>query len=87
MVVGLPAEVVPIFRETRMEMKLMLNGLQNSISIKITLMLLVSILMVACTSNKYDENDQPVEPSFQEKVTQCSKIADRSERDRCLYDN
>jgi len=70
-----------------MAMKPMLIGLQNSISIKITLTLLVSILMVACASNQYDENDEPIEPSFQEKVTQCSKIADRSERDRCLYDN
>ena len=52
---------------------------------KTILILIVLALSVACSSHQYDENDQPIEPSFQERVTECSKIADRSERDRCLY--
>jgi len=63
----------------------MLNRLLDSLSQKTILTLMVSVLMMACASNKYDANDEPVEPSFQERVTECSKILDRSERDRCLY--
>jgi len=49
------------------------------------LILIVLTLMTACAGPRPSESDQPPEPSFQERVTQCSKIADRSERDRCLY--
>jgi len=49
------------------------------------LTLIVLTLMVACTGHRPSESDQQPEPSFQERVTQCSKIADRSERDHCLY--
>lgn len=63
----------------------MLDRLFSSNSYGIILMLIFSVLMMACASNKYDANGQPVEPSLQERVTQCAKIADRSERDRCMY--
>jgi hypothetical protein len=49
--------------------------------------LVLSALMMACASEQKDTGDQPIEPSFQERVTECSKIADRGERDRCLYGN
>jgi len=52
---------------------------------KTILILIVLAFTVGCSSHQYDENGQPNEPSFQERVTECSKIADRSERDRCLY--
>lgn len=66
-------------------MKPLLKRLHNSVSYKTVLVLTGSALMVACGTNPQYENDQKVEPSFQEKVTECSKINDRSERDRCLY--
>jgi len=66
-------------------MKPILKRLPNSVSYKTVLVLMVSALTVACAHNPQYENDQEVEPSFQERVTECSKIADRSERDRCLY--
>lgn len=47
----------------------------------------VSVLLVACASEQPVVSDQPVGPSHQETVAECSKIADRSERDRCLYGN
>lgn len=52
---------------------------------KIILILMISALLMACAGQQAADPDQPIEPTFQEKVTQCSKIADRSERDRCLY--
>jgi len=67
-------------------MKPILRRLHNLVSYKTVLVLTGSALMMACASNPQYENDQEVEPSFQERVTECSKIADRSERDRCLYD-
>ena len=66
-------------------MKPLLKRLHNSVSYKTVLVLTGSALMVACGTNPQYENDQKVEPSFQEKVTECSKITDRGERDRCLY--
>jgi len=48
-------------------------------------MLVFSVLIMACASEAPLVSDQPVEPSFQEKVMDCSKIGDRGERDRCLY--
>ena len=48
---------------------------------------LASILAVACAGQQPATDDQPYEPTFQEKVAECSKIADRSERDHCLYGN
>jgi outer membrane biogenesis lipoprotein LolB len=47
-------------------------------------LLLASMLLAACAGER-PANDQPYEPSFQEKLAECSKIADRSERNRCLY--
>jgi len=52
---------------------------------KSILILVGSALMIACASEQPLVSDQPVEPSFQEKVSECARIADRSERDRCLY--
>jgi len=50
--------------------------------------LFVSVLVLtACATEQPLVDGQAIEPSFQEKVTDCSKIADRGERNRCLYDN
>jgi hypothetical protein len=68
-------------------MKFMLSRLLKSISHRTVLIPIVSALMVACASEQPVAGDQPIEPSFQEKVTECSKIGDRGERDRCLYGN
>ncbi len=51
------------------------------------LILVLSAFLMACASEQKNSGDQPIEPSFQERVTECSKIADRSERDHCLYGN
>ena len=63
----------------------MLSRLPDTISRKTILIPVVSVLLIACASKQPMDGDQAIEPSFQEKVTECSKIADRSERDRCLY--
>jgi len=63
----------------------MLCRLLASFSRRTILIPIISALMTACASEQPVVSDQPIEPSFQEKVTECSKIADRSERDRCLY--
>lgn len=47
--------------------------------------LVAAILIVACATEAPLIEDQPVEPSFQERIMECSKIGDRGERDRCLY--
>jgi len=67
-------------------MKPMLNRLLNSAPHRTVLVLMVSALLMACANNRQTESDLAIEPSFQERVTECSKIADRSERDRCLYE-
>jgi hypothetical protein len=54
------------------------------ISRKVILAVLTPILVAACATERY-ANDQPYEPSFQEKLAECSKIADRGERNCCLY--
>jgi len=59
----------------------------DSMSPKTILIPVFSALMMACASDRQVVSDQAVEPPFQEKVMECSKIADRSERDRCLYGN
>jgi hypothetical protein len=63
----------------------MLSRILESISHRTVLILIISTLMVACATEEALHTDQPIEPSFQEKVTDCSKIGDRGERDRCLY--
>lgn len=63
----------------------MLYRILGSISQRTVLILVTLTLMVACATEEPLRTDQPIEPSFQEKVTNCSKIGDRSERDRCLY--
>jgi hypothetical protein len=68
-------------------MKSMLSRLLLSISYRTVLILIVLALMVACATEQPVAGDQPIEPSFQERVTECSKIGDRGERDRCLYGN
>jgi hypothetical protein len=65
----------------------MLCRLSDSNSQRVILILMISALMVACAGKRPIADDQPREPTYQELVTQCSKIADRSERDRCLYGN
>jgi len=65
----------------------MFSRLLNSISYRTILIPVVSALMIACASEQTIDSDQPVEPSFQEKIMECSKIGDRGERDRCLYGN
>lgn len=52
---------------------------------KMAVMLVISALLMACATEAPLVTDQPVEPSFQEKVSECSRIGDRGERDRCLY--
>ena len=49
--------------------------------LKIIMTIVVAMVFTACASKQ----DQPIEPPFQEKVSECSRIADRSERNRCLY--
>lgn len=63
----------------------MSSRLFESSSYKAILVAVISMLLMACASEQAQDSDQPIEPSFQERVTECSKIADRSERDRCLY--
>jgi len=65
----------------------MLRRLFDLVPLKTFLLLTVSALLMACAGNRDYDPNQPVERSFQERVTECSKIADRSERDRCLYDD
>jgi hypothetical protein len=65
----------------------MLSRLLESISYRTVLIPVVLAIIVACATEQPVAGDQPIEPSFQEKVTQCSKIGDRGERDRCLYGN
>jgi hypothetical protein len=65
----------------------MLCRLSDLNSQRAILILIISALMVACAGKQPDADDQPREPTYQELVTHCSKIADRSERDRCLYGN
>lgn len=63
----------------------MFSRLLESISYRTVLIPIVLALMVACATEQPVAGDQPIEPSFQERVTECSKIGDRGERDRCLY--
>ncbi len=63
----------------------MLYQLLELISHRTALILIISMLMIACATEQPVAGDQPVEPSFQESVMECSKIGDRGERDRCLY--
>jgi hypothetical protein len=58
---------------------------QGSTHRKVILVALASVVAAACTGQRPDANEQPYEPTFQEKVADCSKIADSSERNRCLY--
>ena len=67
--------------------KFMFIRLVNSISHKSISIAVMSALMIACASEQSVVSDQPIEPSFQERVTECSKIADRTERDHCLHGN
>ena len=69
------------------EAKFMFIRLVNSISHKLTLIPIISVLMMACSSEQPIRSDQPIETTYQEKVSECSVIADRSERDRCLHGN
>jgi len=54
---------------------------------RITILMMVSTLLMACASEQPVVSDQPVEPAYPDKVMDCSKIADRGERNRCLYEN
>ena len=68
-------------------MTIMFTHYSGWFSLKMILIMVVSTFMTACAPEQPDVSDQVIEPSFQEKVTECSKIADRSARDRCLYGN
>lgn len=46
---------------------------------------LAMVLLSGCAGEQTRKDDTPIEPTFQEKVSECSKIADRAERNRCLY--
>jgi outer membrane biogenesis lipoprotein LolB len=63
----------------------MLRRSPRSIYRRAILVLLAPILLAACAAERPDMSAEPYEPSFQEKVAECSKIADRGERNRCLY--
>jgi len=63
----------------------MLVQLLESNTPRMALIPVVSALMIACASEQPLIEDQPIEPSFQEKVSECSNIGDRGERNRCLY--
>ena len=63
----------------------MLCRLLASFSHRTILISIISALMMACASEQPVVSDQATEPPFQDKVMECSKIADRGERDRCLY--
>ncbi len=56
-------------------------NLHSSIMLKIIMTIAVAAFLMGCAGDQ----DKPVEPPFQEKVSECSRIADRSERNRCLY--
>ena len=56
-------------------------NLHSSVMLKIIMTIVIAMVLTACASKQ----DQPIEPPFQEKVSECSRIADRSERNRCLY--
>jgi len=75
------------FNHSRKAMKPMLCRSHNLMSRKTILILIFSALLTACASERQVASDQPIEKSFHAKVAECSKIADRSERDRCLYGN
>jgi hypothetical protein len=53
----------------------------------VILVFFILALSTACTTEQPLTSEQATEPSFQEKVSECARIADRSERDRCLYGN
>lgn len=52
---------------------------------KTTLLLLVAVFLTACASERQLSDDQAVEPPFQQRVSECARIGDRVERNRCLY--
>ena len=66
-------------------MKTMSSKIIRLCSRSTVVLLVVSALMMACATEEPLVTEQPVEPSFQEKIMECSKIGDRGERDRCLY--
>ena len=57
----------------------------ESYRLKTILVVVILLLSVACAGKQAANGEQPIEPTFQEKVSECSRIADRSERNRCLY--
>jgi len=63
----------------------MLFRVLDSFSCKKILLAPMATLLMACAGEPPVVSDQPFEQPFQEKVMECSKIADRSERDRCMY--
>ena len=50
-------------------------------------LMMVSMLLAACASERERPDDQSVEPPFQQRVSECARIGDRGERNRCLYEN
>lgn len=49
------------------------------------LLLIVTLLLGACATEPVDTDPKAHERSWQEKIHLCSKISNRSERDRCMY--
>jgi len=56
----------------------MRDKLASLVSRNTILLLAITTLMIACVS------DQPVDHTVHEKLADCAKIADRSERTRCI---
>ncbi len=48
-------------------------------------LLMVSMLLAACATERELSDDQSLEPPFQQRVSECARIGDRVERNRCLY--
>lgn len=74
---------LPYKQFERKQMKCMPPWLLHLNLRRVLLITIVSALMMACANDR--TKDEPPEPSFQERVSECSKIGDRSERNRCLY--
>ena len=65
----------------------MLRILNRSKFQKVFLITTASAFLMACAGERQLASGEPAEPSFQDRLAECSMIGDRSERNRCLYGN